>query len=92
MTTYRIDGFNRQNHAEQVTILLDVDDNDPLQEENMFRRVEAIAGPGFCFHMSQNLFSPIPDDCKGIVFKGDEELYARLPELNPYRGRRRRRH
>jgi hypothetical protein len=89
MTTYRVDGFNRQNHAERVTILLDRENpNDPLES---MRKAEAIAGPGFYFHMSQNLNSPVPDDCKGIVFKGDEELYARLPQLNPYRGRRRRR-
>jgi len=46
MTTYRVHGFNRQNHAERVTILLDVDDNDDPLLENMFRRVEAIIGPG----------------------------------------------
>jgi hypothetical protein len=88
MTTYRIDGFNRQNHAELVTILLDP--TDPLRMD-LYRRAEAIAGPEFCFHISQNLNSPIPDDCKGIVFRGDEELYARLPQLNLYRGQRRRR-
>jgi len=44
MTTYRIDGFNRQNHAERVTILLDADDNDLLREY-MRRKAAEIAGP-----------------------------------------------
>ncbi len=88
MTTYRIDGFNHQNHAERVTILLDP--NDPLRQE-LIRRAQIIAGPEFCFHRSKNLNFLVPDDCKGIVFKDDEELYARLPQLNLYRGRRRHR-
>jgi hypothetical protein len=87
MTTYRIDGFNRENHAENVTILLDVDG---YMDPSVFRKAEAIAGSQYCFHASQNLFSPVPDDCKGVLFKGDE-LYARLPELDISRRRRHRR-
>jgi len=87
MTTYQIFGFNRENHAENVTILLDVDG---YMDESTLEKAAAIAGPQYCLHASQNLSSPIPDDCKGVLFKLNE-LYARLPELNPYRGRRRRR-
>ena len=87
MTTYRIDGFNRENHEERVTILLDVDG---YMDPSVLKKAGEIAGPQYCLHASQNLSSPIPDDCKGVLFKLNE-LYARLPELNPYRGRRRRR-
>ena len=87
MTTYQIFGFNRENHAENVTILLDVDG---YMDESTLEKAAAIAGPQYCLHASQNLSSPIPDDCKGVLFKLDE-LYARLPELDLSRRRRRRR-
>ena len=87
MTTYQIFGFNRENHAENVTILLDVDG---YMDESTLEKAAAIAGPQYCLHASQNLSSPVPDDCKGVLFKLDE-LYARLPELDFSRRMRRRR-
>jgi hypothetical protein len=87
MTTYQIFGFNRENHEERVTILLDVDG---YMDPSVLKKAGEIAGPQYCLHASQNLFSPVPDDCKGVLFKLDE-LYARLPELDLSRRRRRRR-
>jgi len=77
MTTYRVDGFNRQNHAQRVTILLDRENpNDPLES---MRKAEAIAGPRFCFHMSQNLNSPFPMTARGSSSKATKSSTRVFP-------------
>lgn len=47
---------------------------------------EEIAGPEYCFHVSQTLLSIVPEDVIGVLMTR-EELYERVPGLNPNRRR-----
>jgi hypothetical protein len=91
MTTYLVHGFNRQDRSIRVSMLIDSDGRGyPLVSAHNI--AEQIAGPGFCFHMSENVDPrvAIPEDAKSILFMSDADLYARVPELDWRRQRRRR--
>jgi hypothetical protein len=93
MTTYLLYGFPRDKAKgnDTVAILVDGDDMsaDPFKTPDAI--VEAIVGDAFIFHMRMNVAESIPDDCKNKLFSSLDELYARLPQLNPDRRRRRKR-
>ena len=50
---------------------------------------EAIAGPDYCLHASENInrLVTVPDAVKNRLLT-NEELFALVPELNPQRERR----
>jgi hypothetical protein len=78
MTTFQVSGFNRETHSECV-ILIDADDHNKT-----YAVAKNIVGPGFCFDMAMNLGDiHVPDDAKNVLSYSNEELYARVPELNP---------
>lgn len=86
METYLVNGFSRNEEEKMcVSILVDCE-----RGTSPHQIAEKIAGDKYCFHSSQNVLVHVPDDCKNILFKNDDELYARVPELN-WRARRRRR-
>ena len=87
MTTYLLHGFSKQDREMKVRILVD-SDNDVT--DSPFAKAEKIAGDTFGFITCHNLDVTVPDDCKGIIFNGNEELYARVPQLAPLPPRRRR--
>jgi hypothetical protein len=86
MTTYLVHGFSRTDNKAGVSMLVDADFN---AGEDPGDIAEAIAGDGYCFHASQNLFVAIPDDVKNILFTSDEQLYERVPQLRPKTRRKR---
>jgi hypothetical protein len=79
MKTYRMDGYNLQEDT--VIMLLDCDpDEDFYVGQLLGERAQAIA-PGYHFVIHGLAALPetlsVPDDCKGILFNSEQELYAR---------------
>ena len=87
MTTYLLHGFDRQDHSKNVCILVDCDDDDP---DHPLAIAKKIVGDSICYVACQNLDVAVPDDCKGVIFNSDAELYARMPALAPPPRRHRR--
>jgi hypothetical protein len=82
---YLVHGFHRQDHKRRVAMIV-------AKEEGALSAhpiAERIAGPEFCFHASENISVPVPRECQGVLFEGDEQLYAQVPELRPRDLRRR---
>jgi hypothetical protein len=82
---YLVHGFHRQDHKRRVAMIV-------AKEEGVLSAhpiAERIAGPEFCFHASSNISVLVPPEWQGVLFEGDEELYARVPELRPRDLRRR---
>ena len=86
ITTYEVGGFYRADHGKRCVVVVDKAEDGP----EAFDQARAIGGPEICFHFSQNVFAEVPDDLKGKLLTY-EELYARVPTLNPDRGRQGRR-
>ena len=87
MTTYLVWGFPRGDNAAKQTVAMLVEQVE--LEDDPGDIAEAIA-PGCCFHASENVSVPIPDDCKGVLFANEDELFARVPALRPRRVRKMR--
>ena len=87
MTSYHVHGFKRDDHGVNVSVIVDGDISD-----DKFEIAEAIAGPDYCLHASENI-SPtvsVPDAAKNRLFLSEEELFAAVPELKPRRRAARR--
>ena len=89
MTTYLVYGFNRQDHEQRVCMLVDRDPRDASSPPSA--AAERIAGPEFRFHWGMNVSVAVPDELKNRLLP-EAELYARIPELDLSRRRKRRRH
>jgi hypothetical protein len=87
-TTYLVHGFHRQDRNRRVSIIVDNNDRGAVSTHQI---AEQIVGEEFCFHWSMNIDVLVLASCKNVLFEGDDELYARVPELNPHRRARRER-
>jgi hypothetical protein len=87
MTTYLVHGFSRVDHEIRVSMLVDGDDT---ADDDPGDTAEAIAGDAYCFHASETVSVPVPDDAKGVLFANKDELFARVPALRPRRVRKMR--
>jgi hypothetical protein len=85
MSTYLVRGFSRSGTKSFASMLVDVDE--ALQDAGDV--AEAITNGAYCFHASESVSVPVPDDAKGILFTDNEQLYERVPQLRPQSGRRR---
>jgi hypothetical protein len=83
IVTYRLDGFLRADHKQNVFMFVDAEE---FGEPRAI--AEKIVGPKYLFPLSGNCVEPIPDAAKNRLFKSDQELYAEFPELNPRQRRR----
>jgi hypothetical protein len=83
---YHVHGFSRSDDGVRVSIIVDVDTNTGGEA---FELAQAIGGPDYCFHASENLLHPVPDTVKNRLLTNDE-LYAAVPELDLSRRRRAR--
>jgi hypothetical protein len=83
---YLVHGFHRQDHKRRVAMVVAEEEGGLDAHET----AERIAGPDFCFHASQNIGVLVPTEWQGVLFEGDEELYAVVPELRPRDLRRHR--
>jgi hypothetical protein len=82
---YLVQGFHRQDHKRSVAMIVAEEEGGP----DAHAIAERIAGPEFCFHISSNIGVLVPPEYQGVLFEGDEQLYARVPELRPRDLRRR---
>jgi hypothetical protein len=83
-TTYLHYGFSREDTKKGFVIVLD-----DTREDDRWEQANKIAGPNNCLTGSSNIFHAVPEDLKGRMLS-EEELYARVPELDPkYRPPRR---
>ena len=80
MTRYLVNGFSRANHKEKVAVIVEGAGFDFCSHA----AAEAIAGPAYCFAFSSNIseHAHVPEDCKNVLFMSNEELYARVPDLD----------
>ena len=85
LVSYRVDGFTRDDHKVRVIVIVDADPNSGIMEGRPHQIAEALAGPEYCFHSSQNINRLVPDAAKNRLFASEEELYAAAPELDPKR-------
>jgi hypothetical protein len=88
--TYLVQGFHRKDFERKVSILIDGDEDDEDEDFSPHDMSQRIAGPAFRFHATHTVSVNVPDDCKGVLIEGDEELYRRVPELNPRRRKQRK--
>ena len=80
MLTYLLHGFYRQDHSKKARMLVD-SDNDTTTS-SLFSKAEKITDNSIGFIIGQVLLDVvIADDCKGVVFNSEEEMYARVPQL-----------
>jgi hypothetical protein len=82
-TVDRVSGFLRSDHSKNVDILLLSGSGDP------FSAATKIAGPEYCFHAATTMSVDAPRDAIGVLMTTDE-LYERVPELNPFHRQRKR--
>jgi hypothetical protein len=87
MSTYLLHGFYRQDPSKKVRVLVD-SNND--ETDSPFAKAKEIAGYSICFITARVVHVAISDDCKSVVLNGEEELYARVPQLAPSPRRRSR--
>lgn len=90
--SYHVNGFRRDDHKANVSIIVDVDEKHyAMPEASPHAVAEKIAGPEYCFYSCFNINQPVPDGAKGRLFHSDEELYAAAPGLAPRTRRRAKR-
>ena len=82
LVSYRVDGFKRSEHGSRTIVIVDADPNCGIMEGRPHHIAEALAGPDYCFHSSQNINHSVPDAAKNRLLT-EEELYAAVPEMNP---------
>jgi hypothetical protein len=82
---YLIQGFHRQDRERRVAMIVAEEESEP----DIHAIAERIAGPEFRFNMLSDIDVLVPPEHQGVLFEGDEELYARVPELRPRDLRRR---
>jgi hypothetical protein len=88
VTTFQCNGFYHDDHTKRVCVIVDVEDGIKGIVSAHNAKAEEIGGPGICFHMSSNISANVPDDLKNRLLTYDE-LYARVPELDYSRKRKR---
>jgi hypothetical protein len=76
MRTYIVYGSRRSNRA-RVCILVDAEYNATGTARQF------IDDDDIVFTTSMNVSTTVPEDTKNILFNGDEELYAKVPQLRP---------
>jgi hypothetical protein len=84
MATYLVSGFFRKDKKHVCIVLQDPFKDDAFAAAEVFNPANII-----CFTSSTNIFAVVPDE---LMFRpvSPDELYARVPELNPKQKRHRR--
>ena len=65
-----------------MIVIVDADPNSGIMEGRPHHIAEALAGPDYCFHSSQNINCLVPDAAKNRLFTSEEELYVAAPEVS----------
>jgi hypothetical protein len=83
---YLVRGFYRQDHQRHVAMVVAGEEGVMIDVHAI---AERIAGPDFCFPTSGTIGVQVAPEYQGVLFDGDEQLYAKVPELRPHDLRRR---
>lgn len=88
---FLMSGFARSDYSKDVRMIVEADMDSFELDQQPHTIAEKIAGPDYCFQASENMSASVsvPPDVIGVLMT-QEELYQRVPELNPKRPRRRR--
>jgi hypothetical protein len=88
---YLADGFDRNDHKQNVCAIVEADEYDHEAVQTELKQI--CDYERYCFHATQNITNPeaVPEAAKNVLFMSREELYAVAPDLNPRRRRKKAR-
>lgn len=72
--TYLVHGYPRDDPNRPICMLVDAF-HDP------FRVAKIITDDVFCFTGFEAIDAAVPDDCKGVIFSSEQEMFKRVPAL-----------